>query len=198
MPAPDPVLPPEAVEAFAEKVMVPVMDPKAALQSLRKLFAVVDPKEEVTILASSGRSYKLRTTLPARRQIRALTALEEALEAAWGIEVAPTEGARGTRLLALVKAALSKPVILEKVATAFGVAFPSAIAAELEKEKEVKVEDASDLYPHGTVAADLFGAEEMVEALLPLLARLVNKLLATMEAVTASQGQKKSEIPAES
>lgn len=196
MPAPDPVLPPEAVEAFAEKVMVPVVDPKAALQSLRQLFAVVDPKEEVTILAASGRSYTLRTTLPARRQIRALTLLEEALEAAWGIEAPEaTGGEKGARLLSLVRAALGNTVILDKVSTAFGAAFPEQVKKEADAA-EVAVTDGSATNPLGTVAADLFGAEEMVEALLPLLARLVSKLLATMEAVQKSQGKKGATQPA--
>lgn len=177
--------------------VVKTVDPKAALQSLRQLFAVVDPKEEVTIMAASGRPYTLRTTLPARRQIRALTLLEAALEAAWEMEAPSTEGAKGTRLLALVKAALGNTVILDKVATAFGAAFPEQVKAEVEATKEI-VKDGSELYPHGSVAADLFGAEEMVEALLPLLARLVNKLLATMEAVQKGQGQKKIEIQPES
>lgn len=177
------------------------LDPKAALQSLREMFAVMDPQEVVEIKAASGRTYTVRTTLPARRQIRTLGLLEAALEAAWATEAPPEateEKEKGSRFLALVKAAMGNTTILDRVAEAFGVAFHEEVEKE-RKEAGVQVTDGKpEITPLGTVAADLFPAEEMVEALLPLLARLVVKALGTMEAVKASQLQKRIAIQPES
>jgi hypothetical protein len=149
-------------------------DPVKALQAIRDLFAILEPKDLVTVEAASGRTYTLRTVLPARRQIKALRLLEEAMEAAWETKAPQSVPGEGGRFLALVKAALANESILEKAAEAFGVAFQEVV------EKEAL---ASEMKVSPTVAADLFPVEAMVEALLPLLARLVTKALETMEAV---------------
>lgn len=153
----------------------PALDPKAAMASIRSLLDTVEPRAEVQIQDALGNEYRVRTTLPARRQIRALRGLEEAMELAWGMEVSTEDlgdGDKGGKMLRLVKAALSREDILEKVAEAFGEAYPDTV----EKARTASREAGEN----ATNPADLFPVEALADALFPLLVRLARKIMGTM------------------
>lgn len=151
----------------------PQPTPQESLASLRDFLTGLEPEDEVTIFDASNRPHRIWTVLPARRHIRALRILDEAMKKISAEEVDPT--AKGMRsLLAKVRKAIHNEDLMIDLGKVFSEAYPEVVA------EAAKGQDSSD-------PLDLFPLEAILEGLAPLLSRLLVKALAMAEKKGKSQ-----------
>ena len=138
-------------------------NPQEALAQLREFLGGLEPEDELVLLDCDGEEHRVRTTLPARRHIKALRLLDELVkEAGAAEEESPLAGRRGMRrIVAGLRRAIHDDKLVDKVGEIFAVAYPTL------------AEDGDPL--------ERFPLESVLEALVPLFSRLLAKALATAE-----------------
>lgn len=148
-------------------------DPKEAMSQLREFLGGLEPEDEIVLLDTEGREHRVRTTLPARRHIRALRLLDDLVEKAGELEdeagqglIVKRSGMR--RIVAGLRRAIHSDELVDKVGEVFATAYPALVAPG--------EEGGSPLDP-----LEVFPLEAILEGLLPLLSRLLAKALATAE-----------------
>ena len=107
----------------------------------------------VTIRDVEGREYQLRCALPARRQVEAFRALAKLVRG--GLSSLEEADAQGAGMVATLVRLLGDAQLVEELGRAFGAAFPG-VAGERDP-------------------LDVFGLEEMVAALAPLVVRMLKR-----------------------
>jgi hypothetical protein len=107
----------------------------------------------VTIRDIEGREYQLKCALPARRQAEAFRALARLVQG--GLSSLETADASGAGLVSTLVRLLGDQKLVEELGRSFGAAFPG-VAGERDP-------------------LDVFGLEEMVAALAPLVVRMLKR-----------------------
>lgn len=166
----------------------------ATTGGLSDLLSRLVPEDETTIRDFLGRSYRVRTILPARRQVEAARAIQRLLARPSVVEAlgsaavglgSTAEGAGPTGMAGALVAALrtaADPEAVDGIAEAFGAAYPSTLA-EARESARLRGEPTADRLDAG----DLFPLEEALAALLPLLVRPAARALALL--VRAGSGE---------
>jgi hypothetical protein len=158
---------------------------RAAAESVRDLFATLEPPTRVTLTDAFGGRHDVRTMLPARAQIVAIQELERLAYLPVGADLraaaANTSGGVAGVVAVLVRAA-TRPDVLDALVRAFAVAHPRVVEAARRNAAE-----AGEPSPHDLGPADLFAIEELVEALAPFLLRLAGRLVGMLATLTAGK-----------
>lgn len=137
--------------------------PQEAMASLREFLGNLEPEDVIVLTDSEGKTHEVRTTLPARRHIRALRLLDEVAKKVPTPEGGLDLGSRGgiRRVLAQVRAAIHEDEVVNGIGKVFSEAYPEAVKAA-----------------GGGDPLDLFPLEAILEGVLPLLSRLLVRALA--------------------
>lgn len=146
--------------------------PQEAMASLREFLATLEPEDVIVLTDSQGKTHEVRTTLPARRHIRALRLLDEVAKkvpTVDGIDLGSRGGIR--RVLAGIRSAIHEDEVVNGIGKVFAEAYPEAVAAA-----------------GGGDPLDLFPLEAVLEGIVPLLSRLLAKALAMGEKMTPKTG----------
>ncbi len=158
---------------------------KAAADAIRDLFATIDPPSEVIVSNIYGGSMKLRSSVAARNQIRAMRELEKlsALTSTPELqEAAKSAGGGITGVIGFLVKAAMRDEVLDALCAAFAEAHPAALDAARADAKADGVKGADKL-----LVADLFPVEEVVQGLVPFLLRLIQKAIAAISSLTSPQ-----------
>ena len=145
----------------------------AAVDSIRELFATLDPPAEIEVANIYGGVTKLRSSVPARNQVRAMRELEKLMGLAASDDMQSLAKQSGSGIGGvvgfLVRAAMRDDV-LDALCAAFSEAYPQALDSARSDAKAQGVKGADKLG-----VADLFGIEEVATGLVPFLLRMIQK-----------------------
>jgi hypothetical protein len=151
----------------------PMEAARNAVDAIRDLFATIDPPAEIEVVNVYGGSTKIRSSVPARNQIRAMRELEKltALAATEEMQALAKNVGSGIGGVVgfLVRAAMREDV-LDALCASFAEAHPAALEAARADAKAAGVKGADKLG-----VADLFGVEEVASGLVPFLLRMLQK-----------------------
>ena len=159
-------------------------DPRAAMDAIRDLFATLDPPAEMEITNVYGTTLKVRNSVSARCQIRAMRELEKLVSLTSSPEMQDLASSAGSGIGGvvgfLVRAAMNEAV-LDALCGAFAEAHPSVV--EVARKDAAANGEANAAKLH---VADLFPVEEVVGGLLPFLLRLIRKGVTVLSSLTQS------------
>ena len=151
---------------------------KAAVDTIRDLFAAIDPPAEIEVSNIYGGTIKVRSSVPARNQIRAMRELEKLMAFGASDEMQALAKQSGTGVAGivgfLVRAAIREDV-LDALCAAFAEAYPHVLDAARSDAKSNGVKAADKLG-----VADLFGIEEVAAGLVPFLLKMIQRAAAAL------------------
>jgi hypothetical protein len=186
----------EAVEAIVE---VPTAEEAAeAVSSLQRLLDTLIPPESLEFCDGIGTKYKVASTLPAKRQKRAISALRPLVETKLAGSASALASGDLDNLMAAFLSIIDDDEVLESLSAAFAAAHPKILRLAQERFAEA---DELDLVEDKHDPAEYFPAEELIKALVPFLLRLVSTLVEGMTSMTkvmsstASSAQTSSNAP---
>jgi hypothetical protein len=156
---------------------------RAAIESIRDLFATLEPPTDVEVQDASGRVHRVRSVVAARAQIRAMQELERIAsmpgnDELAGIAATMKGGIQGA--VAMLVRAAAKDDVLDGLSRAFAAAHPAAVHAAAEGTGFKVMLDQRGNIANGEIVADLFPVEEVVGGLVPFFIRLVGRILGMM------------------
>ncbi len=156
-----------------------VKSPQEAFEVMQGLLGIIEPTATIVVLDVTGGTHEVRTVLPARRQIKVLRFVEQAVSEAWSIKTSVPAGLPTSQvLLQVIRGATENDEVLELVGSAFDAAYPGAV--------KKAAENYLNMYPSEeapTLSLDLFAVEDLVEGLLPLLSRSAGKILEMVKGI---------------
>ncbi len=142
-------------------------------REIADVLAVLVPPDAVTVRDVRGTEYRLAGSLPARRQIR----MVRALDAIKDLAVPKFDAGGASMVAALVRLAGDEQVLLA-LCEMFAIAHPEAARRALTDHLGVGEIDIGEVESRAGGLADCFAVEELVAALVPFFVRLAARVAA--------------------
>ena len=152
-----------------------------AVVDFKSIMDILVPQDTVEVVDLFGNNHMVRSSIPARAQIKILRELDSIKTSALAEQIQGIgDGGMGNIVGALASLA-DDPKVLTALAKCFQYAHPQVVQSVGEEatEKGIEWEDA----------ADLFGIEEVIAGIIPLFIRLMKRAAqaaGSMESVTVA------------